>query len=247
MNYKRLFISLLIALTINNVVIAQDITERDYFGKVKIGSTIDEIKEAEKSSKLVFDSKDEMVFNETSDFIGNSQNIYSFSDDGKMESYTLSIVNDHKDLANYINDYNKLNESLKKIYGEPDQSVYTTDDKELLSNPAKLAEAIKDGKVVATTVWNKENFTISHILSDSMSTEEMDENVKKVTIITPISHIVLEEPNFYEEEEEIEDTDDSDSENEKGSSDSEDDDEQDSEEDSESDDEDSDNDDESNG
>ena len=214
MNFKRIFIFLIIGLSLTNMTIAQDTQPKgDYFGNAKFGSTRDEIKEVEKNSKLIFDTKDEMVFNETSEFIGNSQNIYNFDEDGKMESAMISIVNDHKDLANYINDYNKLNESFTKVYGEPSQSVYTTEDKELLNNPAKLAEAIKEGKVVATTIWNKENFTISHILADAMDPDDMEEDVRKVTIITPISHIVLGQLNL-DDEEEVEDISDSDTEDE---------------------------------
>ena len=220
MNYKSLFLTLLIALSITNVSNAQDNTiqpKGDYFRNAKFGSTRDEIKAIEKDNKLVFDTKEEMVFNETSESFGNTQNIYNFDENGKMDYAMLSIVNDHKDLANYLNDYNKINESFTKIYGEPNEKVITTEDKELLSDPAKLAQAIKEGKVVATTIWNKENFTVSHILADAMNPEDMEDDVKKVTIITPISHIVLAQLNSDDEEDEIEDISDSDSEDEESS------------------------------
>ena len=211
MNFKKLFVSFIIALSLTSVGFAQETApEGDYFGNAKFGSTKDEIKAIEKTSTLVLEKNEEIVFNETSEFMGKTQNVYNFDKDGKMDTAMISIINEHKDLANYISDYNKINETFIKMYGEPDQNVFTTEDEALLSNPAKLAEAIKDGKVVATTIWNKKNYTISHILADSMTQDDMDEDTKKVTVFTPISHIVLGQLNSADPvsgEDEVEDID----------------------------------------
>ena len=137
--------------------------------------------------------------------MGKSQNCYTFDKEGKLVVVTLNIINDHKDLANYIADYDKINEAFKQIYGEPDSSGYSTEDQELLKDPAKLAQAIKDAKVSAATVWKKENFTITHVLAEQMPTDDMDEETKKATVINSICHLVLAQHNSYVEEEEGED------------------------------------------
>ena len=72
----------------------------------------------------------------------------------------------------------------------------------MLEDPVKLAMAIKEGQVVAITTWKKDNYTISHILSDKMSTEDMDDATKKVTVITPICHVVLGQLNSVIDSEE---------------------------------------------
>ena len=135
------------------------------------------------------------MFNETSEFLGKSQNCYSFSDDGKLVAVTLNIINDHEDIAKYIEDYNKINEAFMQMYGEADEQGVSTDDEAILKDPAKLAQAIKDGKVVASTVWKKENYSISHILSAKMDSEGMDETTLKATVFTPICHLVLAQHN----------------------------------------------------
>ena len=143
MNFKRIFISLIISLSLTNMTIAQETqTNGDYFGIAKFGSTRDEIKEVEKTSKLIFDTKEELVFNETSDFIGKSQNCFTFDKDGKMVAGTINIINDHEDLSKYIEDYNKINEAFQQVYGEPDESGFSTDDEALLKDAAKLAPGV---------------------------------------------------------------------------------------------------------
>lgn len=194
MNIKKLFVSLMITLSISTVALAQSqgtAKEGNFFSNIKFGSTKDQIKVCEKNNKLVLDQDDELMFNETSKYIGESQNCYSFDKDGKMAAVTYNIINNHYNLANYIAEYNKINESLTKIYGEPTQDVVDTEDQTLLKDPVKLAMAIKEGQVVAITIWKKDNYTISHILSEKMSTEDMDDETKKVTVITPICHVVL--------------------------------------------------------
>ncbi len=192
MNFKNIFVSLLVAFSLSTAVVAQEAApEGDYFGDLKFGSTKEEVKAHEKDSTLVLEQENELMFNETSEFMGKSHNCFSFDKEGKMVAGAIYVINDHQDLGKYIEDYNKINEAFKQEYGEPDQSVFTTDDKELLNDPAKLAQAIKEGKVVATTEWKKENFTISHILSEKMSTDDLDEESKKVTVITPICHLIL--------------------------------------------------------
>ena len=205
MKFKNIFVALIVALSLSNVVVAQDAAvpqedaavaqetapEGDYFGDVKFGSTKEEVKAHEKDCTLVLDHNDELMFNETSEFLGKSQNCYSFDKDGKMVAGTINIINDHQDLAKYIEDYNKINEAFVQMYGQADEQAVTTDDEAILNDPAKLAQAIKEGKVVASTVWKKENFTISHILSEKMTTDDMDEETKKVTVTTPICHLVL--------------------------------------------------------
>ena len=188
MNIKNIFVSLMIALSISTVTFAQ---ECSIFSNIKFGSTIDQIKNTEKNNTLVLDQNDEIMYNVNSRLVGKSQNCYSFGKDGKMAAVTFNIINNHYNLANYIAEFNKINEALTKIYGEPTQDVVDTDDQELLKDPVKLAEAIKEGQVIAITIWKKDNYTISHILSEKMSTEDMDDEAKKVTVITPICHVVL--------------------------------------------------------
>lgn len=194
MNIKKLFVSLMITLSISTVALAQSQgtpKEGNFFRNIKFGSTKEQVKGFEKNNKLVLDQDDELMFNETSKYIGESQNCYSFDKDGKMAAVTYNIINNHYNLANYISEFNKINESLTKIYGEPTQDVVDTEDQTLLKDPVKLAMAIKEGQVVAITIWKKDNYTISHILSEKMSTEDMDDETKKVTVITPICHVVL--------------------------------------------------------
>ncbi len=188
MNIKNIFVSLMITLSISTVTFAQECT---IFNNIKFGSTIDQIKNTEKNNTLVLDQNDEIMYNVNSRLVGKSKNCYSFGKDGKMAAVTFNIINNHYNLANYIAEFNRINEALTKIYGEPTQDVVDTDDQELLKDPVKLAQAIKEGQVIAITIWKKDNYTISHILSEKMSTEDMDDEAKKVTVITPICHVVL--------------------------------------------------------
>ena len=199
MNIKKIFVSLMIALSISTVALAQD---GNFFNNIKFGSTKDQIKASEKNNTLVLEQNDEIMFNVTSKSVGKTQNCYSFDKDGKMAAVTYSIINNHYNLANYIAEYNKINDALTKIYGEPTEDVLDTDDPALLKDPVKLAMAIKEGQVVSITIWKKDNYTISHILSEKMSTEDMDDESKKVTVITPICHVVLGQLNSFIDSEE---------------------------------------------
>ena len=191
MNFKKLFISLLVALSLTNVTFAQEAAqEADTFGNVKFGATKEEVKASEKDTTLVLDHNDELIFNEDSEFLGKSQNCYAF-DNGKMVAASIYIVNEHQDLTKYLEDYNKVNEAFTQMYGEPDETGFTTEDEALLKDPAKLAKAIKDGTVAASTVWKKQNFTISHVLSEKMTTDDLDEETKKVLVATSICHLIL--------------------------------------------------------
>ena len=192
MNLKKVFVSLMVALSLSTVVAAQDTaTGSNFFSKIKIGSSKEQVKAFERNNTLVLEQNTELMFNETSKLIGKSQNCYSFDKNGKMEAVTFNIINNHYNFANYISDFYKINEALTKIYGEPTQDIIDTDNEELIKDPVKLAQAIKEGEVVAITIWKKGDFTISHILSEKMSTEDMDDETKKVTVITPICHVVL--------------------------------------------------------
>ena len=192
MNFKNIFVSLMVALSLSTAVVAQTTAAGDnFFNKIKIGSTKEQVKASEKNNTLVLEQSSELMFNETSKLIGKSQNCYSFDKNGKMEAVSFNIINNHYNYANYIADFNKINEALTKIYGEPTQDVLDTDNEELIKDPVKLALAIKEGEVVAITVWKKGDITISHILSEKMSTEDLDDEEKKVTVITPICHVVL--------------------------------------------------------
>ena len=203
MNFKNIFVSVMVALSLSTVVVAQDATTGDnFFNKIKIGSTKEQVKSFEKNNALVLEQESELMFNETSKLIGKSQNCYSFDKNGQMQAVTFNIINNHYNYANYIADFNKINEALTKIYGEPTQDVVDTDNEELVKDPVKLALAIKEGEVVAITVWKKDNFTISHILSEKMSTEDMDDETKKVTVITPICHVILGQLNSLVDSEE---------------------------------------------
>jgi hypothetical protein len=203
MNFKNIFVSVMVALSLSTVVVAQDAATGDnFFNKIKIGSTKEQVKTFEKNNALVLEQESELMFNETSKLIGKSQNCYSFDKNGQMQAVTFNIINNHYNYANYIADFNKINEALTKIYGEPTQDVVDTDNEELIKDPVKLALAIKEGEVVAITVWKKDNFTISHILSEKMSTEDMDDETKKVTVITPICHVILGQLNSLIDSEE---------------------------------------------
>lgn len=203
MNFKKIFVSLIAALSLSTAVVAQNAPAGDnFFSKIKIGSTKDQVKASEKNNTLILEQTSELMFNETSKLIGKSQNCYSFDKNGKMQAVTFNIINNHYNYANYIADFNKINEALTKIYGEPTQDVVDTDKEELLKDPVKLALAIKEGEVVAITVWKKDNYTISHVLSEKMSTEDMDDEEKKVTVITPICHVVLGQLNSLIDSEE---------------------------------------------
>ena len=201
MNFKNLFVALIAALTLSTAVVAQEAQDPNAFGNVKFGFTREEVKASEKDSTLALEHNDELVFNETSDFLGKSQNCYSFDKDGKLVAVALYVVNDHEDLAKYIEDYNKINDAFKQLYGEADEQAVTTEDEAILNDAAKLAQVIKEGKVVATTVWKKENYTISHILSEKMDTEGMDEESIKASVLTPICHIILAQHNSVAAEE----------------------------------------------
>ena len=182
----------MVALSLSTVVVAQDAsTGSNIFGRMKIGSTKEQVKVLEKNNTLVLEQNSELMFNETSKLIGKSQNCYSFDKSGKLEGVTFSVINNHYNYANYITDFYKINDALTKIYGKPTQDLVDTDNEELVKDPVKLAQAIKEGEVVAITVWEKGNLTISHILSEKMSTEDMDDAEKKVTVITPICHVIL--------------------------------------------------------
>ena len=195
MNLKKLFVAFIAALSLSTAVVAQEAQDPNAFGDAKFGSTKEEVKTAEKDSTLVLDHNEELMFNETSEFLGKTQNCYSFSDEGKLVAVTINVINEHEDIAKYIEDYNKVNEAFAQLYGEATEQAVSTDDEAILNDPAKLAQAIKDGKVVASTVWKRENYSISHILTAKMDTEGMDETTVKATVFTPICHLILAQHN----------------------------------------------------
>ena len=147
MNFKNLFVALIVAFSLSTAVVAQEAQDPNSFGDAKFGSTKEEVKAAEKDCTLVLDHNNELMFNETSEFLGKSQNCYSFSDDGKLVAVTINVINDHEDIAKYIEDYNKINEAFVQLYGEATEQAVSTDDEAILNDSAKLAQAIKDGKV----------------------------------------------------------------------------------------------------
>ena len=205
MSSKKLIISIfLMFLSFASIVSAQETnSQEDSLVRFKFGASKEEIKNVEKDSKLVLENDVEIYFNKNSEIMGQCQNIYHFDSEGKMNEMVIIIATDHKELSNYISDYNKINKTLTDALGTPYKNLYSTEDQDLLNNPAKLAESIKDGNVAATSIWNNKNFSIVHILCMQIPTNELKEEDKKVMIVTPIAHMIVTRPRSSDEVESV--------------------------------------------
>lgn len=205
MSSKKLIISIfLMFLSFASIVSAQETTsQEDNLVRFKFGASKEEIKNIEKDSKLVLENEVEIYFNKNSEIMGQCQNIYHFDSEGKMNEMLIIIATDHKELSNYISDYNKINKTLTDALGTPYKNLYSTEDQDLLNNPTKLAESIKEGNVAATSIWNNKNFSVVHILCKKIPTDELKEEDKKVMIATSIAHMVVTRPRSSDEVESV--------------------------------------------
>ncbi len=205
MSSKKIIISIfLMVLSFVSITAAQETTsQEDSLVRFKFGASKEEIKNVEKDSKLVFENDVEIYFNKNSEIMGPCQNIYQFDSEGKMNAVVTIIATDHKDLSNYIADYNKINKALTDALGTPYKNLYSTKDQDLLNNPTKLAESIKEGNIAGTSIWNNKDFSIVHILCMQIPTNELKEEDKKVMIVTPIAHMVVTRPRSSDEVESV--------------------------------------------
>ena len=55
MNFKNLFVALIVAISLSTAVVAQEAQDPNAFGDVKFGFTKEEVKASEKDSTLVLD------------------------------------------------------------------------------------------------------------------------------------------------------------------------------------------------
>lgn len=193
MKLKNLSIALILGCALSSGVFAAGQPSKKDFGEVNFGYTVEEVKAAEKNSKLTLDSGDELIFTQ---IYGDtrSQNMYSF-DDGKLIGALNNIVTDHSNLANYFKDFAKVDSYFEEIYGAPSEEIITTDDESILNDPEKLCKAIKAGEVMCCTIWKKDKYTITHILSDKLPVDDMDEEIIKKLTPSKIAHFVLGEIN----------------------------------------------------
>lgn len=192
MKLRNLSIALILASAITSSAFAQDKPAKD-FGKVNFGASIQEVKSIERNNKLTFSSDDELIYSQNSAGT-NSQSMYSF-DNGKLTGALNNIVTNHEKLTQYFTDFAQVDNYYKEIYGEPSQEIITTDDEAILNNPEKLCDAIKAGEVMCCTIWHKDKYTITHILSDKLPLDEMDEDVAQALLPSKMAHFILGEIN----------------------------------------------------
>lgn len=190
MKFRKLSIALLIASAISSSVFAAGPTKHD-FGDVDFGYTVDQVKTAEKNCTLSLDSGDEMIFTEISGDT-RSQNMYCF-ENNQLVGALNNIVTDHASLKDYFKDFATVDGYFKELYGNPTEEIITTDDEAILKDYDKLMAAVKSGEVMCCTIWKKNKYTITHILSNELPIDEMDSDVKKVLKPSKIAHFVLGE------------------------------------------------------
>ena len=123
------------------------------------GDSIDSVVELEGSNYIVKDAKGVMYDN--IDLMGyNTEVIYLCGENG-LYSGIYNITEEHSNENNYIDDFNKINESLKQKYGPPttEQVNWVRD---ILKDDPGLA--LGYGDVEYTTAWESEDLTIIHYL-----------------------------------------------------------------------------------
>lgn len=190
MKLKNLSIALLIASALSTSLFAAGPTKHD-FGDIDFGYTVDQVKTAAKNCTLSLDNGDELIFTEISGDT-RSQNMYSF-EDGKLVGAFNNIVTDHANLKDYFKDFATVDSYFKELYGNPTEEIITTDDEAILKDYNKLMAAVKSGEVMCCTIWKKNKYTITHILSNELPIDEMDADVKRVLKPSKIAHFVLGE------------------------------------------------------
>lgn len=196
MKLNKVIYSVILASSLTTCLFAQE-TMHD-FGSVNFGDSAATIKEAEKNSKLIFEKDEHIIFEEESDGT-KAQNIYEFNNN-KLEVGMINIITEHKSLGECVEEYKKLDEMFKQVYGEPTEQSINVQDDSILSDNEKLAQAVKNGTASFATVWSKENFTITHTLIDTFPTEDFDEETQKVLVVAPLCHMFIGSLNSTEDE-----------------------------------------------
>lgn len=88
---------------------------------------------------------------------------YEFIDDTLVKAHFVNNEN-YMDDSHYYDDYKTLNDSLKQIYGNPDEEIENWDT-DMFESMYSEKMGFQIGVVEFVTTWEKERIKIAHILT----------------------------------------------------------------------------------
>lgn len=156
---KKILISCLLMLFIVGVVFGVASAETD-LREVSWGMNQDEVIDVEGTPEESTDN--ELVYDiEISGvdlFLA-----YEFIDDTLVKAHFVNNEN-YMDDRHYYDDYKTLNDSLKQIYGNPDEEIENWDT-DMFESMYSEKMGFQIGVVEFVTTWEKERIKIAHILT----------------------------------------------------------------------------------
>ena len=140
-----------------SVVNAQD------FRDVSWGASKAEVRAAESTEEL---GEEEGRLYFESEVGGKTAGIvYDFLSDGRLAQAYYIFNEEHSNKNDYIDDFNEIEEILKRVYGPPDFDNINWKDDLYQDDPSEYGFAVSIGHVVYGASYNTETTAISHILT----------------------------------------------------------------------------------
>jgi hypothetical protein len=127
------------------------------------GNSINKVQSDEKAQYLAKVSNDELAY---TDMLGGSdcEVIYMFNDNDKLASGMYVFTKKYTNPQLYIQDYNKFKKLLAEKYGKPAVESETWSDNKPVSEKQNYGQAVADGKLSMSTIWNTDRTYIKIIL-----------------------------------------------------------------------------------
>lgn len=120
------------------------------FRKTKWGMTRDQVKAAE-DSQLTGEKTEVVTYRD--EFEGIPVIVGYMFDGEKLTRAGYLMRGTYEDPNKYIDDYNKIKESMIKVYGAPARDELQWKEGEESQDPAQFGKAVCDGKLTYFTIW----------------------------------------------------------------------------------------------
>lgn len=129
------------------------ITQAQDFRGFTWGNSIGKVQSGEKAQYVAKVSNDELAY---MDILGGSECevIYMFNDNDKLTSGMYVFTKKYTNPQLYIQDYNKFKNLLTQKYGKPAVVSETLPDSKPLPEKQNYGQAVAEGKLSMSTIWN---------------------------------------------------------------------------------------------
>jgi hypothetical protein len=128
------------------------------------GTPISSVQAAEKSPFITKVNNDELTYR---DILGGSdcEVIYIFNDNDKLASGLYVFTKKYSNPQLYLQEYNKFKDLLSEKYGKPAiESETWNNSNNSASEKQNYGQAVADGKLTLSTIWNTDRSYIKIIL-----------------------------------------------------------------------------------